>query len=232
MTTDTNTVTTTEAPVRPTPAPEKCKRGDPAEVTPVSSRARSEVMTRTLYLLIGWVVVLSLGHHVDHVLRGVTGWPFESEINAFTYSLVIYPTIVAGVLLSRRGLAGPRFWALLSSGGALFILVVHVGPGAGDSVTEISGQYTSPAAGLLALVELGLFVLALFVAAAHDVFAWRRARRAVARRPWSRRRRRLTWGSLAAVGLALAVNAVLVDSPTEPARADTGRIVALPGGDL
>lgn len=232
MTTDTNTAAATEAPYSPTTAATRRKNGDLPEASRVTSHGRAEVMTRTLYLLIGWVMVLSLGHHLDHLLRGVTGWPFESEVNAFTYSLAIYPTIVAGVLLSRRGLAGPRFWALLSSGGALFILFVHVGPGAGDSVTEISGQYASPAAGLLALAELGLFVLALFVTAAHDVFAWRRARRAVSRRPWSRRRRVLAWGGFAAAGLALASNAVLVDADTQLAQADVGQIVALPGGDL
>ena len=232
MTTDTNTATTAEAPDSPPTAATPRKNGDLPEASPVSARGRAEVMTRTLYLLIGWVMVLSLGHHVDHLLRGVTGWPLESEVNAFTYSLAIYPTIVAGVLLSRRGLAGPRFWALLSSGGALFILFVHVGPAAGDSVTEISGQYATPAAGLLALAELGLFVLALFVTAAHDAFVRRGAHRAVPRRPRSRRRRLLTWSGFGAAGLVLASNAILVDADTQPARADVGRIVALPGGDL
>ena len=41
-------------------------------------------------------------HHIDHVLRfDHSGWPFRAGVNAFTYSLLIYPLIV--VLLFARG---------------------------------------------------------------------------------------------------------------------------------
>ncbi len=51
--------------------------------------------------------LLSLGHHGDHVARGNhTGWPLTDEISAFTYSLGIYPVILVGLWLSRRGDAG------------------------------------------------------------------------------------------------------------------------------
>ena len=218
---------TTEASNRSTRAPATRRGGSTAQDSPVAARAQTEVLTRTLYVLIAWVTLLSLGHHVDHLLRGATGWPFGGEVNAFTYSLAIYPAIAAGVLLSRRRIAGPRFWALLSSGGALFVLAVHVGPVAGDSVTAISPQYTAPAAGALALAELGLFIAALLVTGVHDIRVWRRSRH-----PWSRRRRLLSQAAVGLLALVLAFNTVLVDRETEPAQADAGRIVALPGGDL
>lgn len=40
-------------------------------------------------------------HHADHVLRvNHSGWPFQPEVNPFTYSLAVYP-IIAVVLLAR-----------------------------------------------------------------------------------------------------------------------------------
>jgi len=108
-------------------------------------------MTRSLYAFIGLAVALSLGHHVDHVLRGATGWPLTDTANPFTYSLLVYPAIVAGLALSRRGRAGPRFWLLLSSAGAVFVLAVHVGPTADDSLAGIAAGYSSPVAAVAAL---------------------------------------------------------------------------------
>ncbi len=118
-------------------------------------------MTRTLYALIALAVLLSLGHHLDHVLRGATGWPLAGGVSPFTYSLAVYPLIATGLLLSWRGRAGPRFWFALSSGGALFVLAVHLGPAADDTLDRIAAGYASPAAGAIAAAELGLFVALL-----------------------------------------------------------------------
>ena len=115
---------------------------------------------------------LSVAHHVDHVLRGVTGWPLAGGFNPFTMSLLVYPAILAGLLLSRQGWAGARFWALLAGGGAAFVLAVHVGPGAGDSASSIPGQYDSPLADVTALAVLGAFFVFLV---AHCCYEARRA---------------------------------------------------------
>ena len=112
---------------------------------------------------------LSVAHHVDHVLRGVTGWPLDGGFNPFTLSLFVYPAIGAGWLLSRRGRAGPRFWALLAGGGALFVLAVHVGPAAGDSVATIPDQHASPLADVLALAVLAVFLAALVAHCVHEL---------------------------------------------------------------
>lgn len=191
-------------------------------------------MSRGTYVLVGAITLLSLGHHLDHLLRGATGWPFAAEVNPFTYSLVVYPAIAAGLALSRRGRAGPRFWALLSGGGALFVLGVHVGPVAGDAVDQIPAQYASPVAGAIALAELGLFVAALVAASVFDGLRWRRGRRG-APRPESRGRRlvgRAALAVLALVALLLVLNALLAGSEARPAQADVGRTLTLPGHDL
>ncbi len=126
-------------------------------------------LTTTGYRLVLVITGLSVAHHVDHVVRDVTGWPLQGGFNPFSASLFVYPVIVAGLLLSQRQRVGARFWAVLAGGGALFILAVHVGPAAGDSVTTIPDQHDSALADLAALAVLALFVTALVVHCAYEV---------------------------------------------------------------
>lgn len=131
-------------------------------------------MTPTSYRLIAAAVALSLAHHLDHVLRGATGWPLAGEVNPFTYSLFIYPAIAIGLVLSLRGRVGPRFWSMLSGGGALFVGAVHLGPVAGDAVAAIPGAYGSPLAGGIAVAGLAALVVALVTAFVHETRLARR----------------------------------------------------------
>jgi len=133
------------------------------------ARATPTGLTTTGYRLVLVITGLSVAHHVDHVVRDVTGWPLQGGFNPFSASLLVYPVIVAGLLLSQRQRVGARFWAVLAGGGALFILAVHVGPAAGDSVTTIPDQHDSALADLAALAVLALFVTALVVHCAYEV---------------------------------------------------------------
>ena len=63
-----------------------------------------------LYALIYLAMFMSLGHHIDHVIRGNhVGWPLTAEVNAFTYSLGVYPLILLGLFLYRSNRVGPGF---------------------------------------------------------------------------------------------------------------------------
>ncbi len=126
-------------------------------------------LTGTGYRLVLLITGLSAAHHADHAVRDVTGWPLEGGFNPFSASLFVYPVILAGVILSRRGRVGARFWALLAGGGAIFVLTVHVGPWAADSVTTIPDQHGSTLADVAALVVLVVFVGALAAHCAHEV---------------------------------------------------------------
>jgi hypothetical protein len=131
-------------------------------------------LTAVGYRLILAITVLSVAHHIDHVLRGVTGWPFAGGFNAFSGSLFVYPVIALGITLARRGFVGPGFWIFLAGGGAVFILAVHVGPVAGDDIARIPNQYDSTLAGAVALVVLAAFFAALV---AHCIYELRLLRR-------------------------------------------------------
>ncbi len=119
------------------------------------------------------VTSLSVAHHLDHVGRGVTGWPLGGEFNAFSVSLFVYPVIVAALYLSRRERVGARFWAALAGLATAFVLAVHLGPAAGDSVTNIPGQYGSAIAIAAALAVLALFIAALVTHCVHELLRLR-----------------------------------------------------------
>lgn len=132
---------------------------------------------RTLYLLTFLAVAMSLGHHIDHVIRGnAVGWPLTGQVNAFSLSLLIYPVIAIGLALYHAGRVGPGFWAFLSGGGALFVAAVHLGPQAVEPPTMILDHYHQPAAGVLAFGWLLAFIVVLVVTFVYEVRQWLRQR--------------------------------------------------------
>jgi hypothetical protein len=72
-------------------------------------------------LLIG-IAVFGLLHHADHVLRADhSGWPFQAEVTPFTFSLLIYPMLLADYVVRRK----PWIRVGLLSAGLSFLLLVH-----------------------------------------------------------------------------------------------------------
>jgi len=128
-------------------------------------------LTWTRYQFVVTIAALSIAHHVDHILRDVTGWPLGGGFNPFSASLFVYPVIFAGVILSKQGRVGHKFWSVLAGGGALFILAVHVGPFAGDAVSDIPDGYDSAVADVVALAILAVFFAAL---CSHCIYEIRR----------------------------------------------------------
>ena len=137
---------------------------------------------RTLYRLTWLAAALSLGHHLDHLIRhNAVGWPLTDEVNAFTISLVVYPIIAAGLLAYRAGRVGPGFWALVSGGGAIFVSAVHFGPAAVEPPQLILDPYDPPVLGWLAFGWLTTFVTVLAITSVYETRLWaqqRQARRA------------------------------------------------------
>jgi hypothetical protein len=132
-----------------------------------------------LYRLTWLAAAMSLGHHLDHLLRGnAVGWPVTEEVNAFTASLVVYPIIATGLLLYRAGRVGPGFWALVSGGGAAFVSAVHFGPGAVEPPELILDHYDLPVLGWLAFGWLVAFVAVLAITSVYETRVWWQQRRA------------------------------------------------------
>jgi hypothetical protein len=132
----------------------------------------------TLLRLTALAVVLAIGHHVDHAVRGNhVGWPLTAEVNAFTFSLGIYPAIAIGLVLYVSGRVGPGFWAFLSGGGAAFLAFIHFGPQAIEPPGDIIGAHDSPFIGWLAFVWLLALVAVLLVTFVYELRRWLAQRR-------------------------------------------------------
>ena len=135
-----------------------------------------------LYRLTYMAAAMSLGHHLDHLIRhNAVGWPLTDQVNAFTMSLVVYPVIATGLLAYRAGRVGPGFWALVSGGGAVFVSAVHFGPAAVEPPELILGHYQPPILGWLAFGWLVSFVAVLAITSVYETRQWaeqRQTRRA------------------------------------------------------
>jgi hypothetical protein len=146
-------------------------------VRPGDSTARNSASDKVLYGLIALAVLMSAGHHVDHVIRGNNvGWPIDPQVNAFTYSLAIYPLVLVGLLLYRAGKVGPGFWVFLSAGGALFVGFIHFAPAAIEPPSEIVDPYDRPLLGWLAFAWLVVFVAVLVLTTVYEALLLRRRR--------------------------------------------------------
>ena len=128
---------------------------------------------KTLYGLVLLATFMSLGHHVDHVLRGNhTGWPLTPEPTPFTYSFGFYPLIAVGLYLYKKERVGAGFWAVLSAVGILFVGLTHFGPLAAEPPADILSPYESAIAGWLALSWLVAFLLILGTITIYGTYVW------------------------------------------------------------
>jgi hypothetical protein len=125
-----------------------------------------------IYLLHVAALLLSAGHHLDHVLRGThVGWPAIPQVTTFTYTLAIYPIIGLGFLLRSRA-----YWLIAATGGLLLLAGVHFGPFAVEQPREILGGYAQPLIGyvafavLLALVVVLLAIVRLYARGGRTAF--------------------------------------------------------------
>lgn len=129
---------------------------------------------RRLLQLIVVSTVFGLGHHLDHIIRGNhVGWPVTPEINAFTYSLSIYPIIVVGLYVTLRDRVGARYWFVVAFIGLGMLGTIHLGPWAIEPPHDIINPYQSPILGYLALAWLLGLLGTLLITAVYAGRQWR-----------------------------------------------------------
>jgi hypothetical protein len=136
----------------------------------------SKGVTPLLYALLAVPTVLSVAHHVDHLVRGNhLGWPLTGEVTAFTFSLAIYPIVAVGLGLTVTDRVGAGYWAALLGFAAVLVAGTHVGPWAVEPPADVVEPYADPLVGYLAFgVLLGL-VAAIAVGAVYASVLWYRA---------------------------------------------------------
>ncbi len=118
-----------------------------------------------------WLLIAATGttafaimHHTDHVVRGNhSGWPFEEAVTPFTFSLLIYALLLPGLYLTTKGRLMAGYWLFTAVVGLALVVWVHFVP-TGDyeaPIADIYAVYSSPVAGLFALVVLTGLVASL-----------------------------------------------------------------------
>ncbi|WP_254272697.1 hypothetical protein [Haloarcula marina] len=142
--------------------------------TPDERPARTGVQ-RALYSLVALSMVLGAAHHVDHVVRGNhVGWPITGQVNPFTYSLVVYPVVAIGLVLTLSGRAGNRYWAAFFALSTAMLAYFHVSPWAVEPPRDVILPYADPAVGYAAFAILLALIASVIVGSAYATLRWYR----------------------------------------------------------
>jgi hypothetical protein len=132
-------------------------------------------LTRAFSLFVLAPTVLSAAHHVDHVVRGNhVGWPLTPEVNAFTYSLGIYPLLAVSLYLTRTRRVEAGYWAGFLAASAGTLAYLHVGPWAVEPPRDVIAPYANPAVGYLAFGVLLALIGSVAVGSAYAAVPWYR----------------------------------------------------------
>ncbi len=134
------------------------------------------------------ILVLGALHFVDHVIRGAlvvdqglnpdwnhSGWPFQAEVNPFTFSLAgVTLVLVVGLALTVAGRAWAGYWLAAAVVLLGVLTFVHLLSNQAETLAVIAGTYgmQTPAA-FAALLDLLLLVVALLTLAGYAVWVRR-----------------------------------------------------------
>jgi len=134
--------------------------------------ARTNV-TRVLLLLVGVSILLGMAHHIDHVIRGNhVGWPITGHVNAFTYSLAVYPLFAVGAYLLLTDRDSVLYWTGFLTLSATMLAYFHISPWAIEPPQDVIGPYATPAAGYLAFAVLLALIATVAVGSAYAGVLW------------------------------------------------------------
>jgi hypothetical protein len=132
-------------------------------------------LTPLLYAFVAVPTVLGAAHHVDHIIRGNhVGWPITAEVNAFTYSLAIYPLIAVSLYLAVTDRVEARYMTVFFAFSAAILAFFHISPWAVEPPQDVIGPYGNPVVGYLAFGILLALIASTVVGSAYSLVLWRR----------------------------------------------------------
>ena len=124
---------------------------------------------KTLIGLVVLLIVLSLGHDVDHMLRGdIRLSPGLLQIIIF----VKYAFLGLGLFFYLKNKIGPLFWAITAGFGVVLGWLAHFSPFTNQTPQYILRAYETPAAGVLAVAWLVALMLVLIFTALYAEYLW------------------------------------------------------------
>ncbi len=134
-----------------------------------------------LILVIAW---LNGVHTLDHTIRGDFHWPPDGQSVGFVLVVAaIYLVMGVGVRLSRRGVVGPLFWAIVGCGGLILGWLSHFSPFTDQPLHVIYGTYHNATGGALAVLCLMLLMSVVLTATLYSFYLWHHQRHITVSRP-------------------------------------------------
>lgn len=134
-------------------------------------RRRDETgLRRQLLIPAAFTTVFVAMHHIDHAFRRVhIGWPLTDKVNPFTFSLVLYPLLLGGIILTLRGRAWAGYWVPVATFALSLVTFVHFRPSpSAESLDQVYGPWNNPILGGIAVAvvfALEISMLALLILA-------------------------------------------------------------------
>ncbi len=148
---------------------------DVEDTLPVALPTSDTTLTRTFYLFVLVPTLLGAAHHVDHIIRGNhVGWPIKPEINAFTYSLAIYPLLAISLYLTLTRRVEARYWAGFFAFSAGMLAYFHVSPWAVEPPRDVMLPYDNLLVGYLAFGIVLALIASVLVGSAYGAVLWHR----------------------------------------------------------
>ena len=130
---------------------------------------------KKLIILVALLIVLSLGHDVDHFLRG--GLPSPLSAGALLPKAIIFINIAfigLALFFYLINKIGPLFWAIGAGIGVALAWLAHFSPFSYETPQYIYHAYATPAVGWLAVAWLVALMLVLITTAIYAEYLWAR----------------------------------------------------------
>lgn len=148
---------------------------DVEDTLPVALPTSDTTLTRAFYLFVLVPTLLGAAHHVDHIVRGNhVGWPITPEINAFTYSLAIYPLLAISLYLTLTRRVEARYWAGFFAFSAGMLAYFHVSPWAVEPPRDVMLPYDNLLVGYLAFGIVLALIASVLIGSAYGAVLWHR----------------------------------------------------------
>ncbi len=146
---------------------------DVTEFRPVELPTTDTTLTRAFSLFVAVPTLLGAAHHIDHLVRGNhVGWPVTPEVNAFTYSLAIYPLLAVSLYLSLTRRVQARYWAGFFAVSAGMLAYFHISPWAVEPPQDVIVPYANPVVGYLAFVILLALITSAVLGVVYGILLW------------------------------------------------------------
>lgn len=101
---------------------------------------------RSLLIAASAVTILGVLHHTDHSIRGNhVGWPLQATPTPFTLSLLVYPFLIGGLILTARNRAWAGYWLCVGIPILLLVVFIHFVPAPNyEKPADIYVPYADP----------------------------------------------------------------------------------------